>query len=92
MPFLPTSRYANVATVRTTRTDGAPIRVVKLRPLGRPGSVSHTVRQGDRLDVISHERTGDATEFWRIGDANTALETAELTRDIGRSISVPEDA
>jgi hypothetical protein len=32
----------------------------------------------------------DATKYWHIGDANSELETNELTRTVGRVILVPE--
>jgi hypothetical protein len=40
--------------------------------------VDHTVTQGERLDNITARYLGDATEFWRICDANNVLAPGEL--------------
>ena len=44
---------------------------------------------GDRLDLIAHERTGDATQFWHIADANTALDSRTLVETPGDTLDVP---
>ena len=53
-----------------------------------------TVRDGDRLDNIAVAQFGDARWWWRIADANRALEPAALTglQALGRSlrITLPE--
>ena len=35
--------------------------------------------QGDRLDLITARTLGDPEQFWRVCDANDALDPAELT-------------
>ena len=39
---------------------------------------THRVGADDRLDVIAGRYLGDPTAFWRIGDANDALDPDEL--------------
>ena len=38
----------------------------------------HTVTQGERLDNITARYLGDATQFWRLCDANNVLSPGEL--------------
>jgi len=39
--------------------------------------------------VIADAQYGDATRFWHIADANTALDSRTLTDTVGESILVP---
>ena len=48
------------------------------------------VKEHDRLDIIAQRRYANPTLFWHIADANTALDAAELTREVGALIDVPE--
>jgi hypothetical protein len=48
-----------------------------------------TVDQGDRLDLIAARTLGVAEAFWRIADANDALDPAALTAEPGRRLRVP---
>src|SRR5260221_2323040 len=50
--------------------------------------VEHSVTQGDRLDNMTARYLGDATQFWRVCDANTVLDPDELTDTIGRIIRI----
>jgi hypothetical protein len=58
-------------------------------PLTTP--VTHTVVPGDRLDLLSFRLTGDALGFWRICDANAALDPDDLVdaEAAGTQIVVP---
>src|SRR5258708_3692870 len=51
----------------------------------------HVVVQGDRLDNVTARYLGDPEQFWRLCDANNAMQPQELTADsrIGRIIRVP---
>ena len=51
----------------------------------------HRVAQGDRLDLIAYRFYQDPEQFWRICDANRALDPDELEAEVGRqlAISVP---
>jgi nucleoid-associated protein YgaU len=91
----PTSRYAAVGTA--TLTDAAGRTVVYLRRRFVPPAdhfaliQEHTVAPGERLDQIAARYLGDPEQFWRICDANNALDPAELTAPGRRlRITLPE--
>lgn len=56
-----------------------------------PTMVSHLVTPGDRLDLISARYSGDPLGFWRIADANDALDPDLLVAPeaVGTSIKIP---
>jgi hypothetical protein len=87
--FLANSRYVRVATVETTASTGETVVALKLRRLTPLAGDAQTVMSGDRLDLIAQARTGDATQFWHIADANTALDSRTLCEAPGDSLSVP---
>lgn len=51
----------------------------------------HLVLPGDRLDRVSSGYTGDPVGFWRIGDANAALDPDDLVgaQAVGTEIVIP---
>jgi len=55
---------------------------------GQTTLVEHTVTQGERLDNITARYLGDPLQFWRICDANLALDPEELTDETGRTIVI----
>lgn len=87
--FLPNSRYAKVATVETTTSTGETVTALKLRRLTPASGEPQQVQAGDRLDLLAHARTGDATQFWHVADANTALDGRTLTGTPGDTLNVP---
>lgn len=87
--FLPNSRYARVATVDTTSPTGEIVVALKLRRLPPVDGESQVVQAGDRLDLIAHARTGDATQFWHIADANSELDARALCAVPGEPVIVP---
>jgi hypothetical protein len=87
--FLANSRYQNVATVDTTTSTGETVTALKLRRLTPAAGDPQTVQSGDRLDLFAQARTGDATQFWHIADANTALDGRTLVDTPGDTIIVP---
>jgi len=69
------SRYRNlpessVLTAQGERLRGKELRVMK-RPLAR---FQHTVRDGDRLDLLAFKYYGDPARWWQIADANPEFE------------------
>jgi hypothetical protein len=91
----PDSRYFNLETARFAGSDGRPLiylgrRVVppaeRFEALGE-----HTVADGQRLDQIAAQYLGDPLQFWRLCDANNAVDPAEL-EEPGRRlrITLPE--
>jgi hypothetical protein len=87
--FLPNSRYDKVATVETTTSSGETVTALKLRRLTPVAGEPQMVQSGDRLDLFAQARTGDATQFWHIADANTALDGRTLVETPGDTLKVP---
>ena len=88
--FFKGSRYAKVAEAEITETNGRVIRYKRIRLIPEiPAIQQHTVVQGERLDVIAHQYYRDPELFWRICDANNAMDPQELTAEPGRIIRVP---
>jgi hypothetical protein len=87
------SRYAAVQTTTVRDVDGRVVAYVRRRFLpqgaGLPLLVEVEVAQGDRLDLITARTLGDPEAFWRICDANNALDPAALTAVPGRHLRVP---
>lgn len=89
MPFLRSSRYANVELIETT-IGGRTVSAVKLRRLPEPSASSYVVDAEDRVDTIAHQAYSDATRGWHVADANTELEARALAV-AGRTIRRPEE-
>ena len=87
--FLPNSRYHKVATVETTTSTGETVTALKMRRLTPVAGEPQMVQSGDRLDLFAQARTGDATQFWHIADANTALDGRTLVETPGDTVKVP---
>ena len=89
--FPPTSRYAGLALATAVLPDGTAVAYVRRRFIPPPESYAplaeHTVTQGERLDIIAARYLGDPELFWRICDANVALEPAELEQE-GRIVRI----
>lgn len=87
--FLANSRYAKVATVETIASTGESVVALKLRRLTPVEGDAQTVQADDRLDLIAQARVGDATQFWHVADANTALDGRTLVETVGDTLNVP---
>jgi len=91
--FDPASRYYAIETVQLTALDGRVIAYKRRRflPQGEtlPLLVEVVVTEGDRLDVITARTLGDPEQFWRVADANDAMNPTELADEIGRALRVP---
>lgn len=91
--FSHTSRYYNLQTVHMTTTDGREIVYVRRRFLPQgdemPLLVEVPVMQNDRLDLITHRTLGAPEQFWRVCDANNAMNPIDLTTEIGERLRVP---
>ena len=93
------SRYDEVptATLEVTTTDGTRRLVSYYRRRFPPEPSTpttlgqHTVAPGERLDLLSFRLTGDPLGFWRICDANSALDPDDLVdaQAVGTQIVVP---
>jgi len=58
-------------------------------PASTVGLAEHTVTQGERLDQITARYLTDPEQFWRVCDANNAMNPKELTSEIGRKLLIP---
>ncbi len=92
--FDQTSRYANLPVLKLTAPDGRETAYVARRFLPDPATLGEmmTVRvtDSDRLDLIAYRTLGDPRLFWRIADANRAMDPQDLTADIGRKLRIPQ--
>lgn len=91
--FEPTSRYCSIENATYTSPDGR-THVYKRRRLLPPGEslpllAEVSTAQGERLDNIAARLLGDPCQFWRICDANDAMDPLELTREPGTRLRVP---
>ena len=88
-----TSRYANLEIAELTTPEGRVIRYKRRRflPQGEQMSllVEVTITQGDRLDLIAADTLNDSEQFWRICDANNAMNPFDLMAEPGRVLRVP---
>jgi nucleoid-associated protein YgaU len=87
--FTDKSRYAKVPTTETTNARGEPAQALTLRRLPATAGDRQVVQSGERLDLIAQARYGDATRFWHVADANTALDSRTLTAVVGDTLNVP---
>lgn len=90
--FTITSRYYTVDTVQLTKADGKIIVYLRRRPVPQPEAFvtlqEHHVVEGDRLDNVTSQYLGDPEQFWRLCDANNAMEPEELTETVGSIILI----
>lgn len=104
--FQPGSRYEKVKAFAPA-ADGAPaFRGIRPRPVPpTAGVIEHTVKAGDRLDLLARHYYDDDRLWWRIADANpealyggdlvretaagNAGEPGRLERMVGRVILIP---
>jgi hypothetical protein len=91
-----TSRYSGTSTATLVTDDGRILVYLTRRFVPAAGRFAflqwHTVTDGERLDQIANQYLGDPLLFWRICDANNALDPDELIGTPGRRlrITLPE--
>ena len=88
-----TSRYYQIADATYTAADGREV-AYKRRRFLPPGAslpllAEVTVAQGERLDLVTFRTLGDPLQFWRIADANDAVNPFELEGPSGQTLRVP---
>ena len=90
--FFKGSRYEKVGEYTPPDITGKKIKVKRIRPIPpTPGRFLHTVREGDRLDLLASKYYGNPKKFWRICDANNELYSDDLLQEAGRKIIIPPD-
>ena len=88
--FFRGSRYEAIAHAELATADGRVIRYKRVRFIpDTPGTLSHPVAQGDRVDLIAYQFFNDPEQFWRICDANLVFRPEELVAEPGRRILIP---
>ncbi len=89
--FEQNSRYVDIETTTLTE-DGRTITFIRRRFLPQPEDLAVvgqvTIRQGDRLDLLAGQQLGDPELFWRIADANSAMDPLALTEVPGRKLVI----
>lgn len=87
-----TSRYYNLANATYTAPGGREVayKIRRFLPAAAlPLLAEVTVMQGERLDLVTYRTLGDPLQFWRIADANDAINPFELEEPPGRTLRVP---
>ena len=88
------SRYYGTSTLTYLSPTGEAISYLARRIVPQPGApnfatvAQHTVRQGDRLDLIAAKYLGDPLIFWLICDANGAIDPRDLVASPGRVLNI----
>lgn len=88
------SRYYGSTTLIYVTPAGEKITYLARRIVPQPGPpnfatiATHTVRQGDRLDLIAAKYLGDPLIFWLICDANGAIEPYDLVATAGKVLDI----
>ncbi len=91
--FPPTSRYAGVGVDAWDPGDGAPpVPFLRRRLCPRLDrfALLYEVRvvEADRRDLLGARHLGDAELWWRLADANSAVDPRDLTDPVGRRLRV----
>lgn len=91
--FDPTSRYYKIPDATYVEADGTTVRYKERRFVPQPETVRSltqvVVDRSDRLDLIAFRALGNPTLFWRVADANNAMDPFALTAVPGRTLRVP---
>jgi hypothetical protein len=88
------SRYYNSRTLSYTAPNGQVIPYLAQRFVPQPGApnystvAQHTVKSGDRLDLLAAKYLGDPLMFWLICDANGAICPAQLVATPGTVLNI----
>lgn len=90
--FGPESRYYGLAVASLTTEAGHQTRYVTRRFIPPVASFAllqrHRVQQGDRVDVLASTLMGDPLAYWRLCDANLALDPDDVTAAPGAFIRI----
>jgi hypothetical protein len=90
--FPVTSRYYSIEIAKFVAQDGQEVAYLRRRFLPNTPVITqaeYSVTEGDRLDNITARYLGDPEQFWRLCDANNAMQPDELTDEIGRRLVIP---
>jgi len=91
--FDPTSRYYKIADSTYVEPDGTTVSYKQRRFVPQPEAVRSltavVVDKSDRLDLIAYRGLGNPLLFWRVADANAAMDPFALTAVPGTALRVP---
>ena len=91
-----TSRYYSTPTATLEKPAGTTIVYLRRRFVPPPENFAllqeYVVKSGGRLDNLAAQFLDDPEQFWRIADANNAMQPDDLTQPVGRvlRITLPE--
>lgn len=89
--FEPASRYSGLKTETFVTPDGRQVHYKRRRFLPQARDLQYlmdvTVLAGDRLDLIAGRTLGSPELFWRLCDANNAMDPFDLAQP-GRTLRV----
>ena len=94
--FAPNSRYAGLESAEWKRPDGQQVLYVTRRFVPQADNFAtlqeHRVEENDRLDNLAARYFSDPQLYWRLCDANGAMNPAALTIEVGSRlrITLPE--
>jgi hypothetical protein len=90
-PFSPTSRYAGLAVNTFVDAAGTAHSYVARRFVPPASAFAlvqeYTVVQGDRIDNLANTFLGDPEQFWKLCDANSAMEPEALL-ELGAALRI----
>lgn len=88
----PTSRYYTPGTAIYEDEQRGEITYIRRRFLPKqmalPTIAEVIVAENDRLDLITARTLGPPDQFWRICDANNAMNPFALTDQVGRTLRI----
>ena len=88
------SRYYGFTTLQYTDPSGEMVTYLARRIVPQAGApnyatvAQHTVRSGDRLDLIAAKYLGDPLMFWLLCDANGAIRPGALVATPGKVLNI----
>jgi hypothetical protein len=90
--FAENSRYRDVEETTIVLAEGREVAYKRRRFVPPAASLpvlgEERVEAADRLDLIAARALGDPEHFWRVCDANDALDPYELLEE-GRRLTIP---
>ena len=91
--FPASSRYYRIETAKYENSEGRQFVYLQRRFLpfvsaDAPVIAEHWVTEDERLDNITAHYLRDPEQFWRLCDANNAMQPEELTAEIGRRLRI----
>jgi hypothetical protein len=88
----PTSRYYGLTVLKLDAGSDHEIAYLARRFVPPSSQLAmlhtHTVTEGERMDLVASRELGDAQAFWRVCDANDAMRPDDLTAIPGRSLRI----